>query len=80
MPTTSVTKPPPRNLSYNLLDFFICITVKQVKLPDIKPRAELPKIGRNENVVIEKNGERVEMKFKKAEPLILNEGWRLVKW
>ena len=40
----------------------------------------MPKIGRNENVVIEKNGERVEMKFKKAEPLILNEGWRLVKW
>ena len=53
---------------------------KEIKLPDIKPRTELPKIGRNENVVIEKNGERVEMKFKKAEPLILNEGWRLVKW
>ena len=50
------------------------------KLPNIERKIELPRIGRNDTVVIAKNGEEVEMKFKKAENLILNEGWRLVKW
>ena len=53
---------------------------REIKLPDIERKIELPKIGRNDTVVIAKNGEEVEMKFKKAEPLIRNEGWRLVKW
>ena len=53
---------------------------KEIKLPNIERKIELPKIGRNDTVVIAKNGEEVEMKFKKAENLILNEGWRLVKW
>ena len=35
------------------------------------------KVGRNEIVVIEKDGEQKEMKFKKAEPLIENDGWVL---
>ena len=45
-----------------------------VKGAGIKQR----KFGRNEIVKIEKNGERKEMKFKKAEHLIENEGWMLV--
>ncbi len=45
-----------------------------VKGAGIKQR----KFGRNEIVKIEKNGERKEMKFKKAEHLIENEGWTLV--
>lgn len=53
---------------------------KEIKLPDIERKIELPKLGRNDNVVIAKNGEQMEVKFKKAEPLIRNEGWRLVKW
>jgi len=53
---------------------------KEIELPKIEARIELPKIGRNDNVVIEKNGEVKTMKFKKAEPLILDGGWRLVKW
>lgn len=53
---------------------------KEIKLPNIERKIELPRIGRNDTVVIAKNGEEVEMKFKKAENLILNEGWRLVKW
>ncbi|MEE2661239.1 MAG: hypothetical protein VYC41_06590, partial [Planctomycetota bacterium] len=38
------------------------------------------KIGRNELVTVMNptTGEKQEMKFKKAEPLIRNEGWRLV--
>jgi len=48
----------------------------ELKIPEI----ELPKIGRNDNVVISKNGEVREMKFKKAEPLIKEEGWTLEKW
>ena len=36
------------------------------------------KIGRNEIVKIEKNGETKEIKFKKAEFLIETDGWRLV--
>ena len=38
------------------------------------------KIGRNEMVTVMNptTGEKQEMKFKKAEPLIRNEGWRLV--
>jgi len=37
-----------------------------------------PKIGRNDKIVIEKDGEEQEMKFKKAEPL-LKEGWQIKK-
>lgn len=53
---------------------------KQIELPNIEARIELPKIGRNDTVTIAKGGEVQTMKFKKAESLILNEGWRLVKW
>ncbi len=48
---------------------------REVKLPNIS--IELPKIGRNDMVTITRNGEEKTMKFKKAEPLILNEGWRI---
>ena len=47
-------------------------------LPKVEPvRREAPKIGRNEVVTIRKGGETQRMKFKKAEPLIENEGWVL---
>ncbi len=50
-----------------------------VELPKIEPvRRELPKIGRNETVRIRKGPEERELKFKKAEALIQNEGWELV--
>ena len=49
---------------------------KELKIPEIV----LPKIGRNDTVVISKNGEQKEMKFKKAEQLIKEEGWMLEKW
>ncbi|MBO5254427.1 MAG: preprotein translocase subunit SecA, partial [Opitutales bacterium] len=48
----------------------------KLKIPEI----QLPKIGRNDTVVISKGGEFQEMKFKKAERLIKEEGWRLEKW
>ncbi len=49
--------------------------------PELKiPKIELPKIGRNDTVTISKGGEVQEMKFKKAERLIKEEGWTLVKW
>ncbi|MEM7672321.1 MAG: preprotein translocase subunit SecA [Verrucomicrobiota bacterium] len=49
------------------------------ELPKIEPiRREAPKVGRNETVVIRKGAESRELKFKKAEPLITNEGWVLV--
>ena len=52
---------------------------KSVELPKVEPiRRELPKIGRNDTVTIRKGGEEKQVKFKKAEPLILNEGWELV--
>lgn len=47
-------------------------------LPKVTIRRELPKIGRNETVRIRKGGEEQEMKFKKAEPLLKNEGWEIV--
>ena len=50
---------------------------REMRLP--KPKIELPKIGRNETVSISKNGEVRQMKFKKAEKLILEEGWRLIE-
>jgi len=37
------------------------------------------KIGRNDRVVIEKDGKRQELKWKKAEELVLHNGWKLVK-
>jgi len=50
-----------------------------VELPKLEPvRRELPKIGRNDVVKIRKGPEEKEMKFKKAEPLIQNEGWELL--
>ncbi|MEM9026152.1 MAG: preprotein translocase subunit SecA, partial [Verrucomicrobiota bacterium] len=49
------------------------------ELPKIEPiRREAPKVGRNETVVIRKGAESRELKFKKAEQLITNEGWVLV--
>ncbi len=49
--------------------------------PELKiPKIELPKIGRNDTVTISKGGEVQELKFKKAERLIKEEGWTLVKW
>ena len=53
---------------------------KEIELPNIETRIELPKIGRNDTVTIAKGSEQLTLKFKKAEPMILNEGWRLVKW
>ena len=51
----------------------------EVSLPKVEPvRRELPKIGRNDTVTIRKGPEEKEMKYKKAEPLIQNEGWELV--
>lgn len=49
---------------------------KELKIPEIV----LPKIGRNDTVLISKNGQTRELKFKKAEDLIRNEGWKLEKW
>jgi len=40
-------------------------------------RRELPKIGRNELVTIRRGSETRRLKFKKAEPLIEQEGWIL---
>lgn len=53
---------------------------KSVELPKIDPvRRECPKIGRNETVTIRRGGEEKQLKFKKAEPMILNEGWELLQ-
>ncbi|MFT4901859.1 MAG: preprotein translocase subunit SecA [Lentimonas sp.] len=52
---------------------------KQIELPKIEPiRRELPKFGRNDTVTISKGSETKELKFKKAEAMIQNEGWDLV--
>ncbi len=52
---------------------------KQVELPKIEPiRRELPKVGRNDMVTIRKGTETKQLKFKKAEGMILHEGWELV--
>jgi len=53
---------------------------KEVELPKLEPvRRELPKIGRNDVVKIRKGPEEQELKFKKAEAMIQNEGWELVE-
>ncbi len=53
---------------------------KSVELPKVEPiRRELPKIGRNETVTVRKGAETKQVKFKKAESMILNEGWELVQ-
>ncbi|MGJ8649107.1 MAG: preprotein translocase subunit SecA [Opitutaceae bacterium] len=53
---------------------------KEVELPKVEPiRRELPKIGRNETVTVRKGVETKEVKFKKAETMILNDGWELVQ-
>ena len=56
------------------------ITQKRaVELPKVEPiRRDLPKIGRNDIVTISKNGEEKQLKFKKAEAMIENEGWVLI--
>ena len=51
---------------------------KSVELPKVAPiRREFPKLGRNEIVTIRKGVETKTLKFKKAEAMILNEGWEL---
>jgi len=53
---------------------------KPVELPKVEPiRRELPKIGRNETVTLRKGAETKQVKFKKAEAMILNDGWELVQ-
>jgi len=53
---------------------------KEVELPKVEPiRRELPKIGRNDTVIIRKGPEQKTLKFKKAEAMIQNEGWELVQ-
>ncbi len=47
-------------------------------LPKVTIKRDMPKIGRNDMVKIRKAGEEKEMKFKKAEPLIRDEGWELI--
>jgi preprotein translocase subunit SecA len=39
----------------------------------------LPKLGRNDVVTIRKGSETKELKFKKAEAMILNDGWELTQ-
>ncbi|MDR2981214.1 MAG: preprotein translocase subunit SecA [Puniceicoccales bacterium] len=46
-------------------------------IPGITIRREYPKIGRNDTVRIRKGPETVELKWKKAEPLIRDQGWEL---
>jgi preprotein translocase subunit SecA len=49
-------------------------------LPKVAPiRREMPKLGRNDTVTIRKGAETKELKFKKAEMMILNDGWELVQ-
>jgi preprotein translocase subunit SecA len=51
---------------------------KEVQLPKVEPiRREIAKIGRNDIVTIRKNGESKQLKYKRAEQLIENEGWVL---
>ena len=51
---------------------------KEVQLPKVEPiRREMAKIGRNDMVTIRKNGESKQLKYKRAESLIENEGWVL---
>ncbi len=52
---------------------------REIRLPET-PKVELPKIGRNDTVTISKGSEVQTMKFKKAEALIRDEGWKLEKW
>ena len=53
---------------------------KSVELPKVEPiRRELPKIGRNDTVTIRKGTEEKTLKFKKAEAMIHNDGWDLVR-
>ncbi len=56
------------------------VAAKPVELPKVPPiRRELPKLGRNDIVTIRKGLETRQLKFKKAEALILNDGWDLVQ-
>ena len=51
---------------------------KSIELPKVEPiRREMPKMGRNDMVTIRKGAETKTLKFKKAETLILNDGWEL---
>ena len=53
---------------------------KEIELPKMDPiRREGPKIGRNDIVRIRRGSEERQIKFKKAESMILNEGWELVQ-
>ena len=53
---------------------------KEIRLPEINTKIELPRIGRNDMVTIQKNGEVQTLKFKKAENMIREEGWMLKEW
>jgi preprotein translocase subunit SecA len=50
---------------------------RKAEIPQVRVK-EIPGIGRNDTVVIARGNEKKELKFKKAKPLIENEGWRLL--
>ena len=49
--------------------------------PKPKPAVSSKKYGRNDKVVVQNltSGEKKEMKYKKAQPLLENEGWTIVE-
>jgi len=51
----------------------------KVQAKSLKPQAGGTRIGRNDKVEIIKGDETQVVKYKKAEPLIENEGWKIVK-
>lgn len=51
---------------------------KSIELPKVEPiRREFPKLGRNDIVTIWKGAESKTLKFKKAEALVMHDGWEL---
>lgn len=51
---------------------------RNIELPKVQPvRRELPKIGRNEMVTIQKGSQTKTLKFKKAEAMLRDDGWVL---
>ncbi len=54
---------------------------KEIQLPKVSAPSRLPAVepGRNDTVIIRKGNETLELKYKKARPMIESEGWTLVK-
>ncbi len=80
-PGPQAARPAPQQVAGAAASQATATQTKEIKLPKVSttPKFIGQEPGRNDTVVIRKGQETLEVKYKKAKPMIEGEGWTLVK-